>query len=231
MVAHYKASCRVFKSVCKWALSLLEIGFLRRPDSNFHLTWEHASFRFEITSLCQRILTIKWPLSLGENFCSVQSGIAFENNLADRLINFYFRYNWQWIPLLCSFWAAEPACHRVSPEQSRRSSHHPPRSRPGSPSRDCPSSSGSWRGRLPNCHVASRPYVAPHRTHDAIITLLWRRTDVAMSFWPHNDVILASCASWVYNILRWRQKWHRFGDDISEYIFVWKIFVFWLKFL
>ena len=34
------------------------------------------------------------------------------------------------------------------------------------------------------------------RTHDAIITSLWRRNDVATSFWRHNDVIIASCARW-----------------------------------
>ena len=35
------------------------------------------------------------------------------------------------------------------------------------------------------------------RTHDEIITSLWRRNDVATSFWRHNDVIIASCARWV----------------------------------
>ena len=36
--------------------------------------------------------------------------------------------------------------------------------------------------------------VTTQRTHDAIITSLWRRNDVAMSFWRHNHVIIESCA-------------------------------------
>ena len=35
------------------------------------------------------------------------------------------------------------------------------------------------------------------RAHDAMIMPLWRRNDVAMSFWRHNEIIIASCACWV----------------------------------
>ena len=35
------------------------------------------------------------------------------------------------------------------------------------------------------------------RTHDVIITSLWRQNDVTTSFQRHNDVIIASCVRWV----------------------------------
>ena len=34
------------------------------------------------------------------------------------------------------------------------------------------------------------------RAHDPIITPLRRKNDVAMSFWRHNDVIIAPCVRW-----------------------------------
>ena len=68
-----------------------------------------------------------------------------------------------------------------------------------------------------------------NRTHDTIITSLWRRKDVATSFWRHNDVIFTSCARWV-SMSKWQNpvqpmtkissKWHfRFcatGTSISK---------------
>ena len=36
----------------------------------------------------------------------------------------------------------------------------------------------------------------PQRTHDAILTSLWRQNDVVTSFWRHNDVIITLCACW-----------------------------------
>ena len=53
----------------------------------------------------------------------------------------------------------------------------------------------------PQCHFSVLYiyiYIYTQRTHDEIITSLWRRNDVATSFWRHNDVIIASCARWVY---------------------------------
>ena len=38
------------------------------------------------------------------------------------------------------------------------------------------------------------------RTHDIIMTSLWRRNDVATSFWRLNDVIIASCACWAWRL-------------------------------
>ena len=38
------------------------------------------------------------------------------------------------------------------------------------------------------------------RTHDAIMMSLSRQNDVAMLFWRNNDVVIASCAHWVWTI-------------------------------
>ena len=42
------------------------------------------------------------------------------------------------------------------------------------------------------------------RTHDAIITSLWRQNDVMTSFWRNNDVIIASYVRW--DIIRRTQR-------------------------
>ena len=47
------------------------------------------------------------------------------------------------------------------------------------------------------CHDLTIRRSNPQRTHDAIITSLWSRNDVATSFWRHNDVIIASGVRWL----------------------------------
>ena len=77
---------------------------------------------------------------------------------------------------------------------------------------------GYWNGTLVASETHSQGRLWHHwalfrlpkisqRTHDAIITSLWRRNDVATSFWRHSDVIIASCACWDCGVVRtWRNK-------------------------
>ena len=51
------------------------------------------------------------------------------------------------------------------------------------------------------------------RTHDEILTSLWRRYDVGTSFWRHNDIIIASCSCW--DILSLDRSWF---DGLAFYI-------------
>ena len=69
------------------------------------------------------------------------------------------------------------------------------------------------RWRRPNSDIYSQNYHfglvydVTQRTHDTIITSLWRRNDVATSFWRHSDVIIALCARWGYiDFLAWKQR-------------------------
>ena len=54
----------------------------------------------------------------------------------------------------------------------------------------------AWR-EYPKGTTPHGPMVRAQRTHDAIITSLFRRDDVATSFWHNNDVVIALCAHWV----------------------------------
>ena len=45
--------------------------------------------------------------------------------------------------------------------------------------------------------IQDRVLNGPQRAHDAIMTSLWRQSDVATSFARHNYVIIAPCVRWV----------------------------------
>ena len=66
--------------------------------------------------------------------------------------------------------------------------------------------------KLPNS-----PHRGPvtQRTHDPIITSLWRQNDVVTSFWRHNDVIIVSCVCWKGGKLMF------LCSDLKTYI-IWK---------
>ena len=60
-------------------------------------------------------------------------------------------------------------------------------------------------------------------TRDAIIASVLRQNNVATSFWPHNDVIIASCVLWegcFFNtvVIMWLPQYQRSNPGIDGYI-------------
>ena len=56
---------------------------------------------------------------------------------------------------------------------------------------------------------ANKVCVHTQRTHNAIITSLWRQRDVATSFWRHTDDIIASYVRWA------ESNWHPVNINVS----------------